>query len=239
MSRYSRNRERSNIPQSGTPRSPSRPDHDQTRHDHTSFGPAPGPYYSQIELNDLGGDLNDEQIAELDRDLSAAAEGNRADQSNAPVHSRPAGTNTNNDVHPQDPFTSITRSPQPLGALGAKRISVEVHSLPYDPAVLKFRLKGALDALAASHKASAEVRDKNTRLMDEKRALQEEVAARRRAQAEMARELEKLRKERAEWGSMGYGKQTLMEKNTDGCEDSGEGAREGAANLSLMRFVLK
>jgi hypothetical protein len=79
--------------------------------------------------------------------------------------------------------------------LNARRISAEVDSLPDDPAVLRSRHKGALDALAASHKAAAEVRDKNTRLMDEKRALQEEVSARRRAQTDLARELAKLRRE--------------------------------------------
>ncbi|GFZ45150.1 hypothetical protein JCM24511_02876 [Saitozyma sp. JCM 24511] len=196
---------------------------DDMTHDPISPGPTPGPCLPQIELDDLAGHLSEEQIAELDRDLSAADGGNKAKQSTSP------------SVH-------VPRAPQSLEALGAKRISAEVDSLPDDPAVLKSRLKGALDALGASHKASAEVRDKNTRLVDEKRVMREEVSARRRAQAVMARELEKLRRESAEWESSGYGtgygKQGLIAKETGSCEGSEGGAREGTAEINPMRIVL-
>lgn len=164
-----RDRALSGIPSSDTRVSFSRPDHYQYSHDPISPGPTPGPYLPQIELDDPAGHLSEEQIAELDRDLSDAHGGNKAKQSTFPVRSRPTVTDTNSSVHPLDPFTIINSSPQPLEALGARRISAEVDSLPDDPTVLKSRLKGALDALAASHKASAEVRDKITRLLDEKR----------------------------------------------------------------------
>lgn len=232
----------SGIPPSDARVSSSRPEHYQYSHDPISPGPTPGPCLPQIELDDLAGHLSEEQIAELDRDLSAADGGNKAKQSTFPVRSRPTVTDTKSSIHPLDPFTIITSAPQSLEALGAKRISAEVDSLPDDPAVLKSRLKGALDALGASHKASAEVRDKNTRLMDEKRVMREEVSARRRAQAVMARELEKLRRESAEWESSGYGtgygKQGLIAKETGSCEGSEGGAREGTAEINPMRIVL-